>query len=285
MSISFKNVSYTYARKTPNEYLALKNANLTINDGEYVAIVGQTGSGKSTLVQLLNGLTLPTSGEIFINDLTTKQICKRNKTTRELRKKIGVVFQFPEYQLFEETIVKDVAFGLINYGMKKEDAYEKAKKYILQVGLDESYFEKSPFEISGGERRKVAVAGILALNPDILVLDEPTAGLDPQSKNEMLEFVDFLHKSGKTIVVVTHDMSIVLEYANHVIMLDHGNVFFDGAPKDFFLDKKVGEIIEIPDLLKLARKVIENGVKIDISKVTSVDSFITALSEWRKHNG
>lgn len=285
MSIVFKNVSYTYARKTPNEFLALKNANLTINDGDYLTIVGQTGSGKSTLVQLLNGLTLPTDGEIFINDKTTKQICKHNKTTRQLRKKIGVVFQFPEYQLFEETIVKDVAFGLTNYGVEKERAYEKAKKYILQVGLDESYFEKSPFEISGGERRKVAIAGILALDPDILVLDEPTAGLDPKSKKDMLDFVEFLHKNGKTIIVVTHDMNIVLKYANHVIMLDHGEVFFDGEPKDFFLDKKVSEIIEIPDLLKLTRKLIEKGIDIDISKITTVESLLIVLDEWRKHNG
>ena len=169
MSIRFSDVSFIYAKKTPNEYLALKNVNLAINDGDYVTIVGQTGSGKSTLVQLLNGLTLPTKGEVFINDQTTKQICKHNKTTRQLRKKIGVVFQFPEYQLFEETIVKDVAFGLINYGMKKEIAYEKAKKYILQVGLDESYFEKSPFEISGGEKRRVAIAGLLASNPQFLI--------------------------------------------------------------------------------------------------------------------
>jgi len=285
MSINFKNVSYTYARKTPNEFLALKDVNLRINDGDYVTIVGQTGSGKSTLVQLLNGLSLPSNGEIYIEDQTTKQICKHNKTTRLLRKKIGVVFQFPEYQLFEETIVKDVAFGLINYGMEKERAYEKARKYILQVGLDESYFEKSPFEISGGERRKVAIAGILALNPDVLVLDEPTAGLDPKSKKDLLEFVDFLHKNGKTIVVVTHDMSIVLKYANHVIMLEHGKVFFDGKPKDFFLNEKVCEIIEIPDLIKLTRKLIEKGLDIDISKVNSVEALGEELSARRKNNG
>ena len=285
MPIVFKNISYTYARKTPNEYLALNNANLTINEGEYVAIVGQTGSGKSTLVQLLNGLTLPTGGELFINDKTTKQICKRNKTTKELRKKIGVVFQFPEYQLFEETIVKDVAFGLINYGLKKEEAYKKAKEDILNLGLDESYFEKSPFEISGGERRKVAIAGILALDPDVFVLEEPTAGLDPKSKNDLLDFIEKLHQNGKTIIVVTHDMSLVLKYSNHVIMLDKGEVFFDGNTKDFFLDKKVEELIEIPDILKLTRKLIDKGVNIDISKIISTESLIDAISKWREQNG
>ena len=285
MPIVFKNVSYTYARKTPNEYLALINANLTINEGEYVALVGQTGSGKSTLVQLLNGLTLPTNGEVLINDQTTKQICKRNKTTKALRKRIGVVFQFPEYQLFEETIVKDVAFGLINYGVKKEEAYEKAKQDLLKLGIDESYFDKSPFEISGGERRKVAIAGILALDPEILVLDEPTAGLDPKSKNDLLEFIDSLHKNGKTIIVVTHDMSLVLKYTNHVVMLNDGKVNFDGTPKEFFLDKKVGELIEIPDILKLTRKLIDKGAEIDISKITSTESLISAINEWRNHNG
>ena len=285
MPIEVKNVSYTYSPKTPNAYNALCDVSLRINDGDFLTIVGQTGSGKSTLVQMLNGLTLPTEGEIFVDGVTTKELCKKNKTTKELRKKVGLVFQFPEYQLFEETIVRDVAFGLINNGLEKEKAYEKAKEYILKVGLNDSYFERSPFELSGGEKRKVAIAGILALEPQIIILDEPTAGLDPKSKKEILKLIHDLHKEGRTIVQVTHNMDIVRKYANHVILVDNGEIAFDGNPNEFFVDERVEKIIEIPEVIIFAKKLVEKGANIDINKVTDVDSLVEQINKWRTKNG
>ena len=284
MAIEVNNVFFTYNPKTPNVYEALKDISTNIEEGSYVTIVGQTGSGKSTLVQMLNGLSMPTSGSIFIDGEDTKVLCKKTKTTKLLRKKVGLVFQFPEYQLFEETIIKDVAFGLINYGMKKEAAYEKAKEFILRVGLNESYFEKSPFELSGGEKRKVAIAGILALEPQILVLDEPTAGLDPKSKFDLLNLIEQLHDEGKTIILVTHNMSLVRKYADHVILIENGKKFFDGSPNNFFMDEKVCEIIEVPEVIEFAKKLKAKGVEIDINKITDIDSLVKQIKAWRGKN-
>lgn len=285
MSVEVKNVGFIYSPKTPNSYEALKGVSFNIEHGDFLAIVGQTGSGKSTLVQMLNGLAMPTTGEIVVDGISTKLIAKKSKTLKELRKKIGLVFQFPEYQLFEETILKDVAFGLINYGMKKEAAYEKAKEYILKIGLDKSYFEKSPFELSGGEKRKVAIAGILALEPEIIVLDEPTAGLDPRSKMDLLSLIESMHKDGKTIVVVTHNMSLVRKYANHVVMIDKGNVVFDGTPEKIFLDDKACEIIEVPEVIQFAKLMNKKGANIEISKVSSIDSLFDQIKVMGKKNG
>lgn len=284
MRIEVNNVYFTYAPKTPNAYDALICVSTSVDDGDFLTIVGQTGSGKSTLVQMLNGLSMPTAGAIFVDGEDTKVLCKKTKTTKLLKKKVGLVFQFPEYQLFEETILKDVAFGLINYGMKKEEAYEKAKEFILKVGLSETYFEKSPFELSGGEKRKVAIAGILALEPEILVLDEPTAGLDPKSKSDLLNLIEKLHDEGKTVILVTHNMEIVRKYANHVILLEKGKVFFDGTPDDFFTDDGVAEIIDVPEVIEFAKKLKQKGADIDINKVTSVDALIEQIKTWRGKN-
>ena len=256
MAIEVKHVSFTYSPKTPNAYEALKDVSTCINDGDYLTVVGQTGSGKSTLVQMLNGLTMPTSGTIFVDEQDTKIWCKKTKTTRLLRKKVGLVFQFPEYQLFEETILKD-------------------------VGLNESYFTKSPFELSGGEKRKVAIAGILALEPEILILDEPTAGLDPKSKEDLLNLITQLHDEGKTIALVTHNMSIVRKYANHVILIEKGKVFFDGTPDEFFVNDEVCKIVEVPEVIEFARKLKAKGIDIDVNKATSVDSLVEQIKLWR----
>ena len=281
MRIEVNNVYFTYAPKTPNAYEALMDICTRVEDGDFLTIVGQTGSGKSTLVQMLNGLSMPSQGSIIVDGDDTKVLCKKTKTTRLLRKKVGLVFQFPEYQLFEESILKDVAFGLINYGMKKEEAYEKAKQYILKVGLSESYFEKSPFELSGGEKRKVAIAGILALEPEILVLDEPTAGLDPKSKQDLLDLIEQLHGEGKTIILVTHNMTLVRKYATHVLLIEKGKVFFDGRANDFFTDEKVAEIIDVPEVIEFAKKLKAKGANIDIDKVTSVDTLVKQIKAWR----
>lgn len=284
MSIQVNDVFFTYSPKTANAFDALMEFSTSIKDNDYLTIVGQTGSGKSTLVQMLNGLSMPTSGTVIVDDISTHLYCKKNKTTKELRKKVGLVFQFPEYQLFEETVIKDVAFGLINYGMAKEEAYEKAKEFILKVGLNETYFERSPFELSGGEKRKVAIAGILALEPQTLVLDEPTAGLDPKSKADLLNLINDLHKEGKTIILVTHDMTIVRKYASHVILIEKGKKIFDGTPDDFFLDERVCEIIEVPEVIKFSQKLIEKGINIDITKVRSISSLMEQIKAWRDKN-
>ena len=281
MRIEVNNVYFKYAPKTPNAYEALMDICTRVDDGDFLTIVGQTGSGKSTLVQMLNGLSMPSQGSIIVDGDDTKVLCKKTKTTRLLRKKVGLVFQFPEYQLFEESILKDVAFGLINYGMKKEEAYEKAKQYILKVGLSESYFEKSPFELSGGEKRKVAIAGILALEPEILVLDEPTAGLDPKSKQDLLDLIEQLHGEGKTIILVTHNMTLVRKYATHVLLIEKGKVFFDGRPNDFFTDEKVAEIIDVPEVIEFAKKLKAKGANIDIDKIISVDTLVKQIKAWR----
>ena len=281
MRIEVNNVYFTYAPKTPNAYEALMDICARVEVGDFLTIVGQTGSGKSTLVQMLNGLSMPSQGSIIVDGDDTKVLCKKTKTTRLLRKKVGLVFQFPEYQLFEESILKDVAFGLINYGMKKEEAHEKAKQYILKVGLSESYFEKSPFELSGGEKRKVAIAGILALEPEILVLDEPTAGLDPKSKQDLLDLIEQLHEEGKTIILVTHNMTLVRKYATHVLLIEKGKVFFDGRPNDFFTDEKAAEIIDVPEVIEFAKKLKAKGANIDIDKVTSVDTLVKQIKAWR----
>ena len=202
MSITFKEVEHIYSENTPFAYHALKGVNLKITDQSFTAIIGQTGSGKSTLIQHINALLLPTSGSINIDEYLITATDKPSKL-KPLRKKAGLVFQFPEYQLFEETIEKDIIFGPMNFGVSEEEAKKIAHNVLKTVGLDESYLNKSPFDLSGGQKRRVAIAGILAMNPDILILDEPTAGLDPQGTNEMMSLFKRINESGKTIILVT----------------------------------------------------------------------------------
>ena len=222
MDIRFKQVDFTYQPNTPFEQRALFDINLTIQDGSYTAIVGHTGSGKSTLLQHLNALVKPTKGQVTIGERVITPETD-NKNLKPIRKKVGIVFQFPEAQLFEETVERDIAFGPKNFGVSDEEAKKLAKKMLDLVGLDEKYLQHSPFELSGGQMRRVAIAGVLAMEPEVLVLDEPTAGLDPKGRKEMMEMFSRLHKEhNMTIVLVTHLMDDVANYADHVIVLEKG---------------------------------------------------------------
>lgn len=279
MGIKISNVFYTYSPKSPNATLALNNVSLTIEEHSFVAFVGETGSGKSTLMQNLNALLVPSSGQIEIDDFVITPKAKKNKRIKELRKHVGLVFQFPEYQLFEETVEKDVAFGVKNFGADEETAIKKAHEALLSVGLDESYFSRSPFDLSGGEKRRVAIAGILAIEPDILVLDEPTAGLDPKGVNDIMSLVKQMHENGKTIILVTHDMDVVMKYCEKVYVLNKGQLVFEGNPYQLFAQDNEEMAIEVPALFELARKLKQKGLKIDIENIRNVDDFIKQYME------
>ena len=236
MPIAFKQVSHEYSPNTPFAYKALDEIDLSLAEGKVTAIVGSTGSGKTTIVQHLNALLLPTGGEIEILDKVIKS-SEKPRNLKALRKQVGLVFQFPENQLFEETILKDVAFGPKNFGANDEEASEKAKEALKMVGLDSSYYERSPLDLSGGQKRRVAIAGILAMNPQVLVLDEPTAGLDPQGAKQMMSLFKMLNeKHGKTILVVTHDMEHVLDYCDEVVVVDKGKISMHVSKEEFFED-------------------------------------------------
>lgn len=281
MQIKIDKLSYKYLQKTPNEVEALHEVSLDIPEGKITSIIGHTGSGKSTLIQTLNGLLLPTSGEVHVGEFVVTSKKKKNKKIKELRKSLAIVFQFPEYQLFEETVEKDVAFGLRNYGYKEEEAIKLAHKALEEVGIDKSFYKRSPFELSGGEKRRVAIAGIIALNPDILVLDEPTAGLDPLGSKIILNLVEKFNKEGKTIILVTHDMNIVLNYSDHVVVLNDGRIAFEGTPSELFSGDISSYSIDVPQLFKFVKLLESKGLKLDISKIRTIDDLMSQLKEKR----
>ena len=234
MQIKFESVNHIYNANTPMERRALYNSEFDVPKGQFLAIIGHTGSGKSTLIQHMNGLLKPSSGNIKVGDKVIKSDDK-NRDLREIRQHVGLVFQFPEYQLFEETIERDIIFGPMNYGVSEEEAIRRAHDVIQMVGLDIEMLGRSPFNLSGGQMRRVAIAGILAMDPDILVLDEPTAGLDPRGQFEIMEMFYKLNKEyGKTIVLVTHDMDLVAKYAEEVIVMNKGVLTIKGTPKNVF---------------------------------------------------
>ena len=282
MAIEVKNLFYIYGRKTPYQQTALDDVSLTIPTGSFVGLIGRTGSGKSTLVQNLNALLIPTEGEIIVDEFHIGNKKRKNKKIKQLRKHLSLVFQFPEYQLFEETVEKDVAFGLMNFGYKQNEAIELAHKALLSVGLDEKYFKRSPFELSGGERRRVAIAGILAINPDILVLDEPTAGLDVKGSKDIMSLVKQMHEDGKTIIMVTHDMDLVLRYTEQCFVLKDGKVTFSGSTKQLFDTISDDSAIEIPPLFKLAKKLKDRGAPINIENIKNAEDLIKQVNSWRK---
>ena len=277
MQIKIVNLSYTYMPKTPNAVEALHNVSLEIPEGKITSIIGHTGSGKSTLIQTLNGLLIPTTGEVQVGEYKITPKKNKNKNIKKLRKSLAIVFQFPEYQLFEETVEKDVAFGLKNYGIKEKEAIEKAHLALNEVGIDESFYKRSPFEVSGGEKRRVAIAGILALEPDILVLDEPTAGLDPEGSQIILNIIKKYHDSGKTIILITHDMNIVLNHSDNVVVINDGNIAFSGTPSDLFTQDVAKYSIDVPELFKFAQLLISKGVKLDITKIRTIDDLLDQL--------
>ena len=285
MGIKIENVSYTYQKKASNSTLALDNVSFTINDNDFVALVGETGSGKSTLAQCLNALLIPDKGQIEVDDFVVSYKNRKNRKMRYLRKRVGLVFQFPEYQLFEETVEKDVAFGVKNYGVKGEEALKQAHQALLEVGLDESYFKRPPFELSGGERRKVAIAGILAIKPDIIIFDEPTVGFDPASAKELMNTIVDLHKQGKTIIIITHDMDLVNEYAQKVFLLEKGKLVFEGTPSELFVHVQNYDRLDIPKVIKLALALKEKGADLDINKIHTVDDLVEQFNGWRKKHG
>ena len=273
MQISLKNVSYTYNYKTPYAREVLKDINLKIDEGSYTVIVGKTGSGKSTLIEHINGLLLPTKGEVAVDNIliTNPQSKKERrelaKKLKILRQDVAVLFQFSEQQLFETSVLKDIIFAPLNYGVEEEKAISKAKELIKLVGLDESYLDKSPFELSGGEMRKVALCGVLALEPKVLILDEPTVALDYQSREEIMAMVKRLKEEfDMTIVLVTHNMDYVLEYADKVFVLKNGEISFEGKVKDLFLNEQVlkENSLELPEVLKFYKKLEANNIVLDV---------------------
>ena len=284
MAIQIKDLRYIYLPKTPNANVAVDGVSLTIPDNAFAAFIGRTGSGKSTLVQHLNALLIPYSGEIEVDDFKIINKKRKNKRIKELRKHVSLVFQFPEYQLFEETVEKDVAFGLKNFGVKNDEAIKQAHEALLSVGLDERYFQKSPFELSGGEKRRVAIAGILAINPDILVLDEPTAGLDLKGSHDVMSLVQKMHEDGKTILIVSHDMELVMKYCNLVYVLKDGKLAYSGSTSKLFDEVGEDSAIEIPPLYKLAQKLKERGAPVQIENIKSIDDLIIQVKGWGKHH-
>ena len=261
MGITLENVSFTYQEGTPLSSSALADVSLTIEDGSYTALVGHTGSGKSTILQLLNGLLVPSKGSVRVFD-TVITPTSTNKEIRQIRKQVGLVFQFAENQIFEETVLKDVAFGPQNFGVSEEEAKKIAREKLALVGIDESLFERSPFELSGGQMRRVAIAGMLAMEPTVLVLDEPTAGLDPLGRKELMTLFKELHLSGMTIVLVTHLMDDVAEYADQVYVMEKGRLVKSGKPSDVFQDVVSMENVQlgVPKITAFCKRLADRGV-------------------------
>ena len=266
MAIKFKSLTYLYDEGMPYEHKALDNINLELCEGKITAIIGETGSGKSTLVEHLNALLLPSGGSLEILDRQIVPGKKNNKGLKSLRKQVGLVFQFSEYQLFEETILKDVAFGPKNYGVSESEALGKAMAALKLVGIDQSMYNDSPLDISGGQKRRIAIAGILALEPEIIVLDEPTAGLDPKGAKEMIDlFVSVNKKYGKTIIIVTHDNEMVYNYADNTVLMSKGSIVYSGSTLDLFNNDELIKKYNLlePQLVSFKRQLKENGFKVD----------------------
>ena len=278
MPIKFKKINYVYDKDMPYAFTALHDIDLDIKEGKITAIIGKTGSGKSTLIQHLNALLLPSSGELEIEDYVIKA-GEKTKGLKMLRKKVGLVFQFSEYQLFEETILKDVAFGPKNFGISESEAVIKAKEALKLVGIDESYYERSPLDLSGGQKRRVAIAGILAMEPSVIVLDEPTAGLDPKGAKEMIElFYDLNKKLHKTIILVSHDNEVVYSFADEVVLLEEGRVKIHLEAKEFFDDAELLKEHHIlkPQIVDLRERLNKKGFNLSL-KANTIEKLVSEV--------
>ena len=282
ISIELKNITYTYSPGTAYEIHALKDINLEIPDGQFIGVIGHTGSGKSTLIQHLNALIRPTSGSVLYNG---EDVWEEKYDRRKLRSQVGLVFQYPEHQLFESDVLSDVCFGPMNQGMSREEAEAEAKKALLQVGFKEKNFSKSPFELSGGQKKRVAIAGVLAMNPKILILDEPTAGLDPKGRDEILDQISELHKArGITIILVSHSMEDVAKYVERLIVVNRGQIAFDDTPREVFSHYQELEAMGLaaPQITYIMHALKQKGLKVDPNATTveeARDDILRALKE------
>lgn len=279
MSIQVKNLKYVYSQGTPYESVALDDVTFNIDDGEFVGIIGHTGSGKSTLVQHFNGILKPTSGDIVVNDT---DLTKPKTSMLEIRRKIGLVFQYPEYQLFEETVYKDIAFGPKNLKLGDQEIDERVKEAMKLVDLDfDTYWERSPFELSGGQKRRVAIAGVIAMKPEVLILDEPTAGLDPKAHMDILAMINNIHNVTKNITIfVSHNMNDVANFCDKVLVMDKGKLWMNGTPAEVFSNGEELEAIglDLPDVTKLMLECSRLGF--DVPK--GIFDFEVALCEIEK---
>lgn len=282
--IRTENLTHIYSAGTPFEMTAIKDVNLQVEKGEFIAIVGHTGSGKSTLIQHLNGLVAPTSGKIYFDG---QDIYASKETTRSVRFKVGLVFQYPEYQLFEETVYKDIAFGPKNMGLSDSEIDERVKEAAGFVGLKEKNLDRSPFELSGGQKRRAAIAGVIAMRPQVLILDEPTAGLDPKGCGDIIENIrTFRRETGATVIMVTHDMEDAAKTADRVIVMNHGTVAMDGTPAQVFSRsdelKEIG--LRVPVVTQVAQRLRELGLPVDNS-VYTVEQAVAAILKVRDGKG
>ena len=280
MSIKAEHINYIYSQGTAYEIAALKDINLEIPDGQFIGLIGHTGSGKSTLVQHLNGLVKATSGHLYYNG---EDIYREGYPMRQLRSQVGLVFQYPEHQLFEVDVLSDVCFGPLNQGLSKEAAKERAKEALRMVGLGEEYYKRSPFELSGGQKRRVAIAGVLAMEPQVLILDEPTAGLDPKGRDEILDQISQLQEEKHiTIVLVSHSMEDVAKYVDRIIVMNQGEVLFDGAPREVFSHYRELEQVGLaaPQVTYMVHALKARGLDVDENATTIQEAKETILQAF-----
>ncbi len=285
MSIKAVDLNYVYSGGTAFEQHALFDVNFEIQDGEFVGLIGHTGSGKSTLTQHLNGLLRASSGALYYNG---ENIYDPGYDMKSLRSKVGLVFQYPEHQLFEIDVLTDVCFGPKNLGLSQEEAEQRARQALALVGLDESYYRQSPFELSGGQKRRAAIAGVLAMEPEVLILDEPTAGLDPRGRDEILDVIKGLHEGrGLTIILVSHSMEDVARYAERLIVMNHGSKMFDGTPREVFRHYKELEAIGLaaPQITYLIHDLRERGAALDPDITTIREAREAILQLWAEEKG
>jgi energy-coupling factor transport system ATP-binding protein len=283
MSIILDHVNCIYEAGTSMEVAALKDVSITIPDGQFIGLIGHTGSGKSTLIQHMNGLIKATSGVVYYNGA---DIYDEDYNLKDLRSKVGLVFQYPEHQLFEVDVFKDVCFGPKNLGLSKKEVELRAYEALKQVGLEDDYFYQSPFDLSGGQKRRVAIAGVLAMKPEVLILDEPTAGLDPKGRIEILNLIKKLkEETGMTIILVSHSMEDVAEYVERIIVMNKGEVMFDDMPKEVFKHVKELETIGLaaPQVTYIMHELKENGFEVDLEAITieeASQSIMNVLNQW-----